>query len=328
MPDPNDILLRVENLTVRFDTDDGEITAADDVGFHVRRGEVLGIVGESGCGKTVTAMSILRLIPSPPGRIASGRVLFDGQDLAKMPVSGLRKVRGRRISMIFQEPMTALSPLKKVGPQLAEMLELHRPVSRVEAARIGREWLEKVGIPDPERILGVYPFQLSGGMRQRVMIAMALMLNPDLIVADEPTTALDVTIQAQVFDLIRKMKGEKTSLLLITHDMGVIWEMCDRVVVMYASHVVEEGPVRDIFDRPLHPYTEGLLQAMPQLAPRGGRLPAIPGQVPSPRNYPAGCHFCDRCPHAFDRCRVEKPSLYASGGRWARCFLVEEGRRS
>ena len=318
-------LLRVEDLTVSFQTDEGVIRAADRVSFDIRPGEVLGLVGESGCGKTVSAMSILRLIPSPPGCIESGRILYGGTDLLQMPIAELRALRGRKISMIFQEPMTALSPLHVVGDQLAEALQLHQPASGREARRTAEEWLAKVGIPDPATNMKAYPFQLSGGMRQRVMIAMALMLHPDLVIADEPTTALDVTIQAQIFELMLKMREKNTALLLITHDMGVIWEMCDRVAVMYASQVVEQGTVRDVFEQPLHPYTQGLLRAMPRRKAPGARLNSIPGQVPAPRNYPPGCHFCDRCPLAFERCRVEKPALYPAGpGRVARCFLMEK----
>ncbi len=317
-------LLSVNDLSVTFDTDDGPIKAVDKVSFDVRKGEVLGLVGESGCGKSVTAMSVLRLIPSPPGHIESGTAIFEGRDLLRLPISELRRIRGRNISIIFQEPMTALSPLHRVGRQLVETLRIHQNISKPEAWKIGTEWLGKVGIPDPAERMFAYPFEFSGGMRQRVMIAMALMLNPALIIADEPTTALDVTIQAQIFDLILEMKSNDTSLLLITHDMGVIWDLCDRVIVMYASRVVEEGPVDAIFKEPRHPYTQGLLKAVPKLT-GGGRLESIDGQVPSPMDYPVGCHFQARCPFAFDRCRQEKPPLYQPmPGRHIACFLEEQ----
>jgi len=320
-----DALLTVENLTVSFQTDEGRLTAVDGVSFHIQRGEVLGLVGESGCGKSVTAHSLVRLIPSPPGRIESGAVRFGGRDLLAMPIGELRKIRGRAISMIFQEPLTALSPLHRVGAQLVETLQLHRPVGRREAWKVGVDWLRKVGIPDPAERMFAYPHQCSGGMRQRVMIAMALMLDPDLVIADEPTTALDVTIQSQIFELMLALKSRDSSIFLITHDMGVVWELCARVIVMYASRIVEEGAVRDVFAAPLHPYTRGLLNSMPSRQQRGRRLEAIPGQVPSPLHYPRGCHFCDRCPLAFDRCRVEKPELVGVGdGRRVACFRAGE----
>jgi peptide/nickel transport system ATP-binding protein/oligopeptide transport system ATP-binding protein len=317
------MLLNVENLSVSFKTDEGIVRAVDDVSFFVREGEVLGIVGESGCGKTVTAMSLLRLIPSPPGSIDGGRILFRGEDLRTTDLARLRKVRGKKIGMIFQEPMTALSPLVRIGDQLVETIQFHERMSNGEARRTGVEWLGKVGIPDPSGCMDRFPHELSGGMRQRVMIAAALMLDPELIVADEPTTALDVTVQAQIFDLIRNMKSRSTAMILITHDMGVIWEMCDRVLVMYASRVAEEGTVRDVFAAPQHPYTEGLLAAIPRLHKRGEKLKFIPGHVPSPLNYPPGCHFADRCPHVFAPCRGAQPPLYGTkaGGKSA-CFLL------
>ncbi|MBN1670281.1 MAG: ABC transporter ATP-binding protein [Kiritimatiellae bacterium] len=317
-------LVTIENLTVSFDTDEGRLKAVDDVSLSIRKGEALGLVGESGCGKSVTAMSMLRLIPAPPGRIEAGRVLFRGRDLLSMPLDELRGIRGEKISMIFQEPMTALSPLHRIGRQLTETLHLHRQVADAAARRTAEEWLRKVGIADAHEVLYAYPFQLSGGMRQRVMIAMALMLGPDLIMADEPTTALDVTIQAQIFELMNAMRTGETALLLITHDMGVIWEMCDRVAVMYASELVELAVKAELFARPLHPYTEALLDSMPSLAAGQPRLKAIKGQVPSPLAYPAGCRFAERCPRAFDRCRREHPPLYElPGGRRSACFLRE-----
>jgi peptide/nickel transport system ATP-binding protein/oligopeptide transport system ATP-binding protein len=316
-------LLEVRNLVVTFNTDDGSFNAVDDVSFHVARGEIVGLVGESGCGKSVTSLSILKLIPSPPGKIEKGQILFKDRDLLGMNAVELRKIRGNTISMIFQEPLSALSPLQRIGQQLVEALRLHGKISKKEAWTTAINWLQKVRIPDPGERMYAYPFQLSGGMQQRVMIAMAMMQEPDLIIADEPTTALDVTIQARIFKLIREMRHEKTSILLITHDMGVIWEMCDRVLVMYASKIVEEGGKSDIFDRPAHPYTRGLLKSIPKLAASTGRLRAIPGQVPSPLNYPSGCHFRDRCPHAFDRCVREEPQLVTlESGHRAACYVA------
>ena len=324
MPDP---LLDVRDLAVEFVTEGGVARAVDGISFAIQPGEVLGVVGESGCGKSVTAMSLLRLIPSPPGRIASGTVQFKGRDLLKLPLPELRAVRGAQVSMIFQDPMQSLSPLHKIGAQLVETVQLHRRLGRAEAWQLGRDWLHKVGIPDPDQRMQSFPFELSGGMRQRVMIAMALMLEPDLVIADEPTTALDVTIQAQVFDLMRTQRAASTSLLLITHDMGVIWEMCDRVMVMYASRIVETGTVRQVFERPRHPYTQGLLRSMPRVKQTGARLASIPGQVPPPTAYPRGCHFADRCPLATDACRAAKPALAPLGdGQEAACFLAAEGR--
>jgi len=318
-------LLSVQDLAVSFETDDGRLRAVDGVSFDVRHNEVLGLVGESGCGKSVTAMSLLRLIPSPPGRIETGRAIYDGNDLLTLPIATLRDIRGNAISMIFQEPMTALSPLHRVGHQLVETLRLHRDIDKKTAWQTSAEWLTKVGIPDAAERMFAYPFQLSGGMRQRVMIAMALMLEPELIIADEPTTALDVTIQAQILDLMSEMRRNESSLLLITHDMGVIWEMCDRVIVMYASRIVETGPVRAIFANPLHPYTEGLLKSIPVLSHDAGtKLEPIRGQVPSLLDLPPGCHFHDRCPYATDRCRSEPPPLRDMGDdRSAVCFLAD-----
>ena len=317
-------LLEIKNLTVTFDTDEGTVLAVDDVSLSIERGEVLGLVGESGCGKSVTAMSILRLIPSPPGRIESGRVLFLGEDLLALPIRKLRDVRGKAISMIFQEPMTALSPLHRIGRQLVETLQTHQAISNHDAWQFATEWLRKVGIADAHERMYSYPHQLSGGMRQRVMIAMALMLDPQLVIADEPTTALDVTIQAQIFDLMREMKKRDTTLLLITHNMGVIWEMCTRVVVMYASQIVELATVSEIFRSPLHPYTEALLASIPSVSERKSKLETIAGQVPSPLSYPKGCRFRDRCRYAFDRCSREDPPLYEIGDRRARCFLRDK----
>ena len=321
----NAILLDVRHLNVSFHTDDGVFKAVDNVSLHVKRGEIVGLIGESGCGKSVTSLSILKLIPSPPGKIESGQVYFNDRDLLKLDTAELRRIRGRAISFIFQEPLSALSPLQRIGQQLVEALRIHNDISKKEAWALAAQWLEKVRIPDVKERMFAYPYQLSGGMQQRVMIAMAMMLEPDLIIADEPTTALDVTIQAKIFSLIKEMRQEKTSILLITHDMGVIWEMCDRVVVMYASRIAEEASKDEIFEKPAHPYTRGLLNSIPKLTGHSGRLEAIPGQVPSPFNYPSGCHFRDRCAHVFDRCAQEVPPLTELGdGHRAACWIADK----
>ncbi len=287
------MLLEIKGLKIGFTTDEGSFKAVDNVSCVVGRGEIVGLVGESGCGKSVTALGVLGLIPRPSGRIESGEVNFNGRDLRDLGPEEMRKIRGNSIGMIFQEPTAALSPLHRVGRQMVESLRLHRDISKKEAWATAEKWLKRVGIPDPGERMFAYPFQLSGGMQQRIMIAMTLMLGPDLVIADEPTTALDVTIQAQIFELIRDMRRERTSILLITHDMGVVWEMCDRVVVMYASGIVEEGFLDDIFTKPAHPYTQGLLRSIPKLSGGSGRLEAISGQVPSPFDYPPGCRFHD-----------------------------------
>jgi peptide/nickel transport system ATP-binding protein/oligopeptide transport system ATP-binding protein len=322
-------LLTIEALTVSFETDEGFLRAVENVSFDVQSGEVVGLVGESGCGKSVTALSILRLIPSPPGVIENGRIVFKDREMLQMSTEEIRQIRGQAISMIFQEPLSALSPLQRIGKQMAEALRAHREMPKKKAWRISQEWLEKVRIPDAAERLHAYPYQLSGGMQQRIMIAMALMMSPDLIIADEPTTALDVTIQAQIFNLIREMKQDQTAILLITHDMGVVWEMCDRVLVMYASKIVEQGSVQEIFSNPAHPYTLGLLKSIPRLSDgKGGLLDAIPGMVPSPENYPSGCRFRDRCIYAFDRCKNEMPELLnVSDGHKAACFVAGNFRK-
>jgi len=312
-------LLEVKNLTVEFETEDGILRAVDNVSFTVGAGMTLGLVGESGCGKSVTAMSIPRLVPQPPGRIVSGEILFQGEDLLKMPVNELRKARGKDIGVIFQEPMTALSPLRLIGEQIAEVILLHTDKTHKEALSQAQDWLYKVGIPDPERCMTSYPYQLSGGMRQRVMIAMALVLEPKLIIADEPTTALDVTIQAQILELMHKIKGADSGLLLITHDMGVIWEMCQEMAVMYASRIVEYGKVKELFEHPLHPYTQGLMKSIPALNAGASRLPHISGQVPSLLNLPKGCAFAARCPLHQPECDISKPML-EHGHHAVACF--------
>jgi oligopeptide/dipeptide ABC transporter ATP-binding protein len=318
-------LLEVRDLTVEFDTADGVLRAADGVSFSLRAGEVLGLVGESGCGKSVTAMSIPRLIPQPPGRIADGEILFAGDDLLRLPISRLRQIRGKDIAVVFQEPMTALSPLRRVERQLAEVFRLHTRLTAGEIRQRSLEWLHKVGISDPKLSLRSYPFELSGGMRQRVMIAMALLLQPKLLIADEPTTALDVTIQAQILELLQDLRRDDSGLLLITHDMGVIWETCDRVAVMYASHIVESAPVKELFEQALHPYTRGLLASIPSLHRGDGPLPHIPGQVPSLLNPPKGCPFADRCPKVTDQCRQAMPPLKPENGsdHLAACWHIE-----
>lgn len=318
------MLLDIQNLSVSFETDERIVRAVDRVCLQVPAGKTVGLVGESGCGKSVTALAIPRLLPCPPARIKQGRIFFDGRDLLTLPVAEMRSMRGARISMIFQEPMTALSPLHRVGHQLIETLRLHRPLTRTEAAATACDWLEKVGIHNPRERMRAYPFQLSGGMRQRVMIAMALMLDPELVIADEPTTALDVTVQARILELMRRMRQGATAHLFITHDMAVIRQLCDEVVVMYAGQVVETGSVTDVFARPLHPYTEALLASIPSLTQRKKRLAAIPGQVPAAGEFPQGCRFADRCCYAFDRCRAADPGLRRVTSRQARCLLAAQ----
>jgi len=316
-------LLEIKDLTVEFQTEEGVLRAVDGVSLSMEAGETLGLVGESGCGKSVTCMSIPRLVPSPPSRVVSGEILFNGQDLLRLPLQELHRIRGQEIGVIFQEPMTALSPLRHVGDQIAETVLLHTTKTRREALSLAGDWLAKVGIPDPGRTMACYPFELSGGMRQRVMIAMALVLEPRLIIADEPTTALDVTIQAQILELMRKIKGPESGLLLITHDMGVIWEMCARVAVMYASRIVESGQVTELFARPRHPYTRGLLQSIPSLNPDVERLPHIPGQVPSLMHLPSGCAFADRCPLVQEKCRQCRPTMRQECAHSVACFSGE-----
>jgi oligopeptide/dipeptide ABC transporter ATP-binding protein len=304
-----DTVLEVRDLVTSFDTDAGTLTAVDGVSFDVHRGRTLGVVGESGCGKSVTALSIMRLLPQPMGKIVSGSIRFDGRDLAKLPSSEMLSIRGGRIGMIFQEPMTALNPVHTIGRQLSEVFLLHRTKDKAEALRLSVEMLEKVGIPSPEVRVGEYPHQLSGGMRQRVVIAMALACKPAVVIADEPTTALDVTIQAQILELMQALQDEMgMAIMLITHDLGVIAEMCDDVVVMYAGRIAETGPVERIFASPSHPYTRGLLESIPRLdGNRKARLKIIEGMVPSLSDLPQGCRFQNRCPYRIDRCSVQPP---------------------
>jgi oligopeptide/dipeptide ABC transporter ATP-binding protein len=317
-----DPLLEVRDLAVAFDTDAGLLRAVDGISFSIPRGRTLGLVGESGCGKSVTALSILRLLPQPSGRIVGGEIRFEGADLAAATPADLLRIRGGRIGMVFQEPMTALNPVHRIGRQLSEVFLLHRTRDKAEAARLAVEMLAKVGIPSPEIRALEYPHQLSGGMRQRVVIAMALACNPALLIADEPTTALDVTIQAQILDLLRSLQRELgMAILLITHDLGVVAEMCDEVVVMYAGRIAEQGPVEEIFARPAHPYTRGLLSAIPRLeAERKSRLATIPGLVPTLAEMPAGCRFANRCPLATNACSMQPPLETLSDGHTFACW--------
>jgi len=330
-----DALLEVDDLTTYFFTRDGVVRAVDGVSFYVTRGEVLAIVGESGCGKSVTSLSIMRLIASPPGRTVRGRVLFEARDLLLLPEPEMRKIRGNAISMIFQEPMTSLNPVLTIGRQIAEALVLHRGMSSGEALARSIELLKEVRIPAPERRATQYPHQLSGGMRQRVMIAMALACKPRLLIADEPTTALDVTIQAQILDLMRELK-QKTgaAIMLITHDLGVVAEMAERVVVMYAGRKVEEASVADLFARPRHPYTRGLLDSIPKLGAVGDanvsssrrrkRLAEIAGTVPSLSEPIVGCAFAPRCGFTTARCRIESPPLEEkAAAHFAACWEAD-----
>jgi oligopeptide/dipeptide ABC transporter ATP-binding protein len=322
-------LLTIDSLRTYFHTGAGLARSVDGVSLAVHAGETLGVVGESGCGKSVTALSVLRLI-RPPGRIEAGsRVLFEGRDLLALGDEEIRQIRGNRIAMIFQEPMTALNPVFTVGEQIAEVVRVHAGASRKAAWARAVEMLALVGIPAPEQRAGEYPHQLSGGMRQRVMIAMALVMNPALVIADEPTTALDVTIQAQILELLADLQRRLgTAVLLITHDLGVIAEVARRVVVMYGGEVVEEAPVGELFARAHHPYTEGLLAAMPRLGAGRDRLATIPGTVPPATAWPSGCRFRERCPYAWERCEREHPPLYDIGaGHTSRCHLAVEPER-
>ncbi len=318
---PSDPLLRVDGLTTVFDLPDGPAAAVDAVSFEIRGGETLGLVGESGSGKSMTALSIIRLVP-PPGRIAAGRVLFQRRDLLTLDERAMRQVRGASISLIFQEPSAALNPVFTIGDQIAETLVVHGRASKREARIQAVELLRAVRLPNPESSAAHYPHQLSGGMRQRVMIALALACRPALVIADEPTTALDVTIQAQILDLLREMKAAfGLSLLLITHDLGVIAEMADRVAVMYAGRIVETGPTRAVLRHPQHPYTRGLLASIPGGAP-GSRLPAIEGSVPQLGRLPSGCSFNPRCPERFEPCTDAPPPDYPAGpDQAAKCYL-------
>lgn len=321
-------LLEVKDLRTHFPTRAGLVRAVDEVSFHLDRGELLGLVGESGCGKSITALSLMRLI-APPGKIVSGEIFFDGKDLLKLSESEMRQMRGDDIGMIFQDPMTSLNPVYTIGEQIAEALRLHQKLSRKEAKQAAIEAMREVSIPDPARRVDDYPHQLSGGMRQRVMIAMALACNPKLLIADEPTTALDVTIQAQILELLNELRKQRDlAVLLITHDLGVVAEVADRVAVMYTGRIVEESPVGELFARPKHPYTEGLLRSVPKLTSeyvaKNERLETIEGTVPRPTDLPPGCHFAPRCSHRMPRCTEGEIPLYELEGEVeVRCVLFD-----
>ena len=323
----DDILLELDQVKTYFFTDAGIVPSVDGVSYKIRRGETLGVVGESGCGKSVTALSIMGLVPSPPGRIVGGQIRFNGTDLTKLDNKSLRAIRGNDIGMIFQEPMTSLNPVYTVGNQIGEAIQLHLKLPPDETRELTIEMLEKVGIPEAGKRIDEYPHQMSGGMKQRVMIAMALVCNPELLIADEPTTALDVTIQAQILDLLNELQDDTgMSILMITHDLGVVAEVSDSVVVMYAGNVVEYADVHTLFAKPEHPYTLGLFSSLPDLGkPRGGELPTIPGMVPSPLQFPTGCRFRTRCPFATERCSAEVPTLKdVGGGHLVACHYSSE----
>jgi oligopeptide/dipeptide ABC transporter ATP-binding protein len=318
-------LLVVEGLRTVFSTELGEVVAADDVSFDVREREVFALVGESGSGKTVTALSILGLLPKPAGRITAGRILYRGEDLRTAPPERQREVRGAKISMIFQDPLTALNPVHRVGHQVAEVIRAHKEIGKAQAFDAAIELLDRVGIPRARERARDYPHAFSGGMRQRVMIAMAIAMGPDLIIADEPTTALDVTIQAQIIDVLEQVRDEfQTAIMLITHDLGVVAGVADRVMVMYAGRMIERGTTRDIFYRPQHPYTWGLLGSVPRLDRDAERLVAIPGRPPDLLHVPMGCAFQPRCAFAFDRCVLERPELIQVRDHEDACFLTPE----
>ena len=328
MTDRDEIILEVKDLIVAFQTESGLQRAVDGVSFQLKKGSTLGIVGESGCGKSVTALSIMRLLPKPAGQYLGGQVLFKEKDILELEPSMLHKIRGNRISMIFQEPMTALNPVHTIGKQLAEVYELHAPgMENIEVLKSSIEIMEKVGIPNPENILSVYPHQISGGMRQRVMIAMALVTKPDILIADEPTTALDVTIQAQILSLIGELQQETgTSVIFITHDLGVIAETCDDVLVMYAGKVAEMATVSDLFKDPKHPYTKGLLASIPRLETRPkSRLNIIEGMVPGLDEMPEGCRFENRCPRVMEICKAVPPSVVeVTEKHFVSCYLYQK----
>ena len=316
-------LLEVDCLSVNFDSDQGSVSAVDGVSFSIEAGETLGLVGESGCGKSVTALSIMRLLPQPMGTISGGSIVFDQQSLQDLGYPEIEKIRGAEIGMIFQEPMTALNPVQTIGKQISESLILHYSLNQREALQRALEMLDRVGLPSPELRLGEYPHQLSGGMRQRVVTAIALVCNPKLLIADEPTTALDVTIQAQILELISELQQSMSmAVLLITHDLGIVASSCDRVLVMYAGKIVESGSIYDIFERPTHPYTRGLLDSIPRLdTPGKSRLSTIEGLVPSLHQMPAGCRFENRCQYAKDNCSDAIPDIeMIDGNHQISCF--------
>lgn len=326
MEETNQPILEVRGLKTHFHTKRGVSKAVDGIDFTLRKGETLGIVGESGCGKSITSLSILRLIPSPPGKIADGQILFKGRDLVTLPEKDMRKIRGNEISMIFQEPMTSLNPVIPVGEQIAEALRLHQKLGKKAAASKAVEMLQLVGIPSPEKRAKQEPFQLSGGMRQRVMIAMALACTPEVLIADEPTTALDVTIQAQILELIKDLQKKLgMGVIMITHDLGVVAETCDTVAVMYAGNIIEHASTKEIFANPKHPYTRGLLESLPKIDEDQEELKTISGSVPSAYNMPAGCRFASRCPFQEAICHQTKPELVEQeDGTKVRCWMYTD----
>ena len=319
-------ILEIKNMHTYFFTDNGVVKSVDGVDIELKEGSTLGIVGESGSGKSVTALSVMGLLMGTTGKVVEGQILLDGRDITNLSAEERRKIRGNQISMIFQEPMTSLNPVMKIGDQLVEAIRMHQSKTKQEAREMAVEMLKKTGLPRVERIVNEYPFQLSGGQRQRVMIAMALVCNPKILIADEPTTALDVTIQAQIIDLMNHLKKEiGTSIMFIPHDLGVVAETCDEVVVMYCGRVVEKGNVFDIFGQTAHPYTQGLLRSIPKLGEHVEELDSIPGNVPNPKYMPKGCKFAPRCEHATERCREEEPGFFDLGnGHLSRCWLCEK----
>ena len=321
-------LVEFKNLETHFHTSEGIVKAVNNVSFKIKEGETVCVVGESGCGKSVTAMSLMRLIPNPPGKIVGGEIFFEDKDILKFTEKELMEMRGNDISVIFQEPMTSLNPVFKIGDQICEAIILHQHLSKDEAEKKAIEVLKIIGIARAEEIMKSYPHELSGGMRQRIMIAMAVCCNPKLLIADEPTTALDVTIQAQILDLMRDIKEKlNTSILLITHDLGVVAEMADYVVVMYAGKVIEEAPVIELFKNPMHPYTQGLLKSKPSVNGNETRLYSIPGQVPNPIGMPDNCYFNERCDRCMGKCKKDQPKLIDVGNRHkVSCWLYKEGK--
>lgn len=321
-----DNILEIKNMHTYFFTDNGTVKSVDGVDIELERGKTLGIVGESGSGKSVTALSLMGLLTGTTGKVVEGEILLDGQDILKMSDEERRKMRGKDIAMVFQEPMTSLNPVMKVGTQVMENITLHQNVSKEQAKQLTIDILKKTGLPRVERIVNEYPFQLSGGQRQRVMIAMALVCNPKILIADEPTTALDVTIQAQILDLMNQLKKDiGTSIIFITHDLGVVAEVCDEVVVMYCGRVVEKANVYDLFENPSHPYTEGLLASIPKMGVEVDELDSIPGNVPNPKYMPEGCKFAPRCKYATDICREKEPGFFELGnGHVSRCWRCQK----
>ncbi len=317
-------IIEVKGLRTSFFTDEGEIPAVDNIDFHIKEGEILGVVGESGCGKSVTSLSIMGLVPNPPGKVVGGEIIFNGENIIHYSEKKMRQIRGNEIAMIFQEPMTSLNPLFTIGNQMIEGIKIHRKWDKKKSRLKAIEIMKRVGLPRAEELMEEYPHQLSGGMRQRVMIAMAMACNPKLLIADEPTTALDVTIQSQILKLMKELNVEmNTAIMLITHDLGVVAQICERVVVMYAGKIVEEGEVSSIFKNPKHPYTKGLLKSVPDIRNKNERLYSIPGNVPKPGSIRHGCRFAERCEFAFERCSSENPELYRvdDRGHRVRCFL-------